>query len=220
MKFKEIKPGMVIHCPTEEDAKVLLKRLDELGHRWSNNGERLVNKTDYDVHGECTCYWLRETNEIVCGHYADYQKGGYYVHYQKDGFQITEFSDLCELTADDLMEFYEQHEKDGTLKEIFGRESDLSGLLKDFTPKEIVSKIKSWLLSNETDSEYETVDVCCIMEVLPDGTHKAVHTEDLNPDYTGGERKQAEEILKAYCKEHIGKFIAVHEVISREKETK
>lgn len=210
MKFKEIKPGMVIHCPTEEDAKVLLKRLDELGYWW-NSGERLVNKTEYDVHGECTCYRLHEIKRLEYGHYADYQK---------DGFQITELSDLCELTADDLMEFYEQHEKDGTLKEIFSRESDLSGLLKDFTPKEIVSKIKSWLLSNETDSEYETVDVCCIMKVLPDGTHKAVHTEDLNPDYTGGEQKQAEEILKAYCKKRIGKFIAVHEVISREKETK
>ena len=35
MKLKEIKPGMVIHCKTEDEAKELFKHLDSLGYKWN-----------------------------------------------------------------------------------------------------------------------------------------------------------------------------------------
>ncbi len=71
--------------------------------------------------------------------------------------------------------------------------------------------------------EIETVDVCCIMELLPDGSRRCVHEEDitLSPETPhGSEREAAEEILKRYCMEHEGKFIALHEVVSREVQDK
>lgn len=68
--------------------------------------------------------------------------------------------------------------------------------------------------------EFETVDVCYIMELLPDGSRRCVHEEDitLSPEQPyGSEREAAEEILKRYCMEHEGRFIALHEVVSRVK---
>lgn len=68
--------------------------------------------------------------------------------------------------------------------------------------------------------EIETADVCYIMELLPDGSRRCVHEEDitLSPETPhGSEREAAEDILKRYCMEHEGKFIALHEVVSRVK---
>ena len=68
--------------------------------------------------------------------------------------------------------------------------------------------------------EIETADVCYIMKLLPDGSRRCVHEEDitLSPETPyGSEREAAEEILKRYCMEHEGKFVALHEVASRVK---
>lgn len=71
--------------------------------------------------------------------------------------------------------------------------------------------------------EIETDDVCYIMELLPDGSRRCVHEEDitLSPEQPyGSEREVVEEILRKYCAEHDGKFIALHEVVSREVQDK
>lgn len=94
-------------------------------------------------------------------------------------------------------------------------------VLRDkYAPEEIVRLIEQWKFSHEKkEPEIETVDVCRIIEAQPDGYKRCVHEEDIRMDAGspyGSE--QAEEILKRYCMEHEGKFIAVHEVISRVKE--
>ena len=80
-----------------------------------------------------------------------------------------------------------------------------------------------WKANREKkEPEIETVDICRIIEILPDGRKRCVHEEDIKPDsdfpFGGNECEAVEEILKSYCMEHEGKFIAVHEVISRVKE--
>ena len=69
--------------------------------------------------------------------------------------------------------------------------------------------------------QIETVDICRIIEILPDGRKRCVHEEDIKPDpdlpFGGGEREAVEEMLKTYCMEHEGVYRAVHEVISRVK---
>lgn len=68
--------------------------------------------------------------------------------------------------------------------------------------------------------EIETVDICRIEKILPDGSTCRVHEEDIKPDPDlpyGSERIAAEEILKRYCMEHEGTYRAVHEVVSRAK---
>ena len=86
----------------------------------------------------------------------------------------------------------------------------------------LIKICKQWKVDHEKkEPEIETVDVCRIIEILPDGRKRCVHEEDIKPDsdfpFGGNECEAVEEILKSYCMEHEGKFIAVHEVISRVK---
>lgn len=97
IKLKPIKPGMVIHCPTEENAKQLLEYLDGLGYEWSSSSEKLLERTRYDVYGENTCYSVEENTEVM---YSDVD------YFKNEGEEITEFSDLIEpeLTAEEAFE--------------------------------------------------------------------------------------------------------------------
>lgn len=85
MRLKEIKPGMVIHCKTQEEAN---KLCDAVGasKRWEEYWE--IYKYD-------TCYQI--------GHYKMKNYGTAY-SYRKS--EITEFSDLIlpELTAEEVLE--------------------------------------------------------------------------------------------------------------------
>lgn len=83
MKFKEINPGMIIHCPKKKNAKKLFKHLKKLGYKWKG-GE----KHTHDVHyryGEKTCYELKENMTM---RYADIEV------FSENWFEITEFSDV------------------------------------------------------------------------------------------------------------------------------
>lgn len=66
IKLKEIKPGMVIHCKTQEEA-------DILGY------------DEWYKYKEETCYRLYDSG---------YYSFGYYDHYKRQGCEITEFEDL------------------------------------------------------------------------------------------------------------------------------
>ena len=70
------------------------------------------------------------------------------------------------------------------------------------------------------EPEIETVDICRIIEVQPNGRKRCVHEEDISDGelmYSGDAVEKCRYILKNYCKEHDGEFIAVHEVVSRVK---
>ena len=91
---------------------------------------------------------------------------------------------------------------------------------------EIVDAIKKWKAEREkNDSEaekkepkIETVDICQIIEILPDGSRKCVHEEDIRPEVGSTLfSEENENILKRYCMVHDGEYIAVHEVVSRVK---
>ena len=60
--------------------------------------------------------------------------------------------------------------------------------------------------------------MCRIIKILPD-RKMVVHEEDIKSElpFGGDERQKVEEILKRYCMEHDGEYIAVHEVVSRVK---
>ena len=83
---------------------------------------------------------------------------------------------------------------------------------------EIVEAIKKWKAEHEKkEPEIETVDICRIIEILPDGRKRCVHEEDIKSElpFGGDERQKVEEILKRDCMEHDGEYIAVHGVVSR-----
>ena len=96
IKLKPIEPGMVIHCPTEENAKELLKHLDELGYCW-NNREELHAKTYYEMYKEDTCYEIDEEEMSIMYCYKE--------SFIEDGKQIVEFSDLVEpgMSAEEVL---------------------------------------------------------------------------------------------------------------------
>lgn len=96
IRLKPIKPGMVIHCPTEEEAEKLFKHLDRLGYKWWSDGGLLVENTIYDRYGKNTCYFIEENKEVT---YSDID------FFKSKEYEITEFSDLIEpeLTAEEAI---------------------------------------------------------------------------------------------------------------------
>lgn len=99
IKLKEIKPGMVIHCPTEEEAEELFKHLSELGYKW-DNGMALesgcANYTCHNVWRDRTCYGIFEHGGITYGNINAFLESKW---------KTVEFSDLIEpeLTAEETL---------------------------------------------------------------------------------------------------------------------
>ena len=213
MRLKEIKPGMVIHCKTQEEKKALLEEAERLGYRWTN-GEKLP--TDKTVDSGMTIHFYNKNER------EDYK----HITWSNYTYDVTEFSDLIlpELTAEEALLAYDQmcNENyccnDCPIYKIMGNECThkMEGHIS-----EIVDAIKQWKSEHEKkEPEIETVDICRIIEIQPDGKKRCVHEEDIKPDSDlpyGYERDSVNAILKRYCMEHEGEFIAVHEVVSRVK---
>lgn len=153
IKLKEIKPGMVIHCSTEEEAKALFKHLDEVGYTWCG-GEELDNEdTGYEENGEKTCYKIHEDDTIThC--YKEY--------FLRQGSKITEFSDLIEpeLTVEEVLrilsEATEFHCKNSICNECpFGYANNDAGVylcgIKSFSGNEqrIIEICRQWKADHE-----------------------------------------------------------------------
>ena len=213
MRLKEIKPGMVIHCKTQEEKKALLEEAERLGYRWTNR-EKLP--TDKTIDSGMTIHFYNKNGREDYKHitWSDTTEGA------------IEFSYLIlpELTAEEALLAYDQMCKenyccnDCPIYGILGYECahKMEGHIS-----EIVDAIKQWKDENKRkEPEIETVDICRIIEIQPDGRKMCVHEEDIKPDSDlpyGYERDSVNAILKRYCMEHDGEYIAVHEVVSRVK---
>ena len=137
---------------------------------------------------------------------------------------VTEFTDLIlhELTAEEVLQICaEICNESECLVCPFGEEHCFND--KDTDKSGIVAICEKWKSDHEKkEPEIETVDICRIIEIQPNGFKRCVHEEDIKSELTlgGDERQKVEEILKKYCMEHEGEFIAVHEVVSRVKAVK
>ena len=218
MRLKEIKPGMAIHCKNYEEKKALLEEAERLGYKWSNTCVptycRMIEGSGMTIH----FYEKSEWTDFEHLTWSDKTEG------------VTEFSDLIlpELTAEEVVPI---------LTEICNRYNGnedcegcpLNGLehicngnecpftFKDY--KQVIEICAKWKSNHEKkEPEIETVDICRIIEIQPDGRKRCVHEEDLASGSTDAEIKiMVEAELKRYCMEHDGEFIAVHEVVSRVK---
>ena len=155
-------------------------------------------------------------------------EGFYTYHYYANEmrYKITEFSDLIlpELTAEELLQ---------VINDICNTYSNCScdckkecpfcnGYCKEWMakhPKDTIEILAQWKSDHEKkEPEIETVDICRIIEIKPDGRKRCVHEEDFASGSTDAEIKiMVEAELKRYYMEHDGEFIAVHEVVSRVK---
>lgn len=137
-------------------------------------------------------------------------------------YEIIEFSDLVlpELSAEEVLEIcHKICEGTHCGKCVMRRDCYAR---KGSDSKKVIKICAQWKADHEKkEPEVETVDICRIIEVTPDGRKRCVHEEDINPDPElpyGSEQIAVEEILKRFCMEHEGEYIAVHEVVCRVKE--
>ena len=218
MRLKEIKPGMVIHCKNDEEKKALLEEAERLGYRW--RGEENL-PTDKTVDSGMTIHF---NNKDV---WKDYK----YITWSNYTYGVTEFSDLIlpELTAEEALnicgEICKEYSNKGcecSSKCPFAYHDGMScTFYRSQNPDKTIEILGQWKSDHEKkEPEIETVDICRIIEIQPDGRKRCVHEEDIKPDSDlpyGYERDSVNAILKRYCIEHDGEFIAVHEVVSRVK---
>ena len=205
MRLKEIKPGMVIHCKNDEEKKALLEEAERLGYVWIVNGKNPTDETT--ISGSTIHILLKHIT------WSDKTEGA------------IEFSDLIlpELTAEEAIKINTQL-CSGSCQEcplyIVEDYEDCDDLcLKN--PEKAVEILAKWKSDHEKkEPEIETVDICRIIEIQQDGKKRCVHEEDISDGelmYSGDAVENCRYILKNYCKEHDGEFIAVHEVVSRVK---
>ena len=211
MKLKEIKPGMVIHCKNDEEKKALLEEAERLGYVWIVNGKNPTDETT--ISGSTIHILLKHIT------WSDTTEGA------------IEFSDLIlpEMTAEELLNILNEIIHCGVRRcdECPLAENgetlctDDAGGVKISNPDKLISICQQWKYEHEKkEPEIETVDICRIIEIKPDGKKRCVHEEDISDGelmYSGDAVENCRYILKNYCKEHDGEFIAVHEVVSRVK---
>ena len=211
MRLKEIKQGMSIHCKNDEEKKALLEEAERLGYVWIVNGKNPTDETT--ISGSTIHILLKHIT------WSDTTEGA------------IEFSDLIlpELTADELLNILNEIIHCGVRRcdECPLAENgetlctDDAGGVKISNPDKLISICQQWKANHEKkEPEIETVDICRIIEIQPDGKKRCVHEEDISDGelmYSGDAVENCRYILKNYCKEHDGEFIAVHEVVSRVK---
>ena len=210
MRLKEIKPGMVIHCKNDEEKKALLEEAERLGYLWLTGNK----PTNVFFPSNTLIFREDDLNKII--------------YWTGDSENHTEFSDLIlpELTAEEAIKINTELCA-GTCDEcpLYNVDgySDCDDLcIKN--PEKAVELLAKWKSEHEKkEPEIETVDICRIIEIQPDGRKRCVHEEDISDGelmYSGDAVEKCRYILKNYCMEHDGEFIAVHEVVSRVKKVK
>ena len=206
MKLKEIKPGMVIHCKNDEEKKALYQELCRIG----NIRTDLYEDSFPNFKNNRFSYLIKDLKNQTWG-IAD--------------CATVEFSDLIlpELTAEEAIKIFGEICK-GSCQAcpLYAVEPyEACENLCYENPEKIVEILAQWKSDHEKkEPEIETVDICRIIEIQPDGKKRCVHEEDISDGelmYSGDAVENCRYILKNYCKEHDGEFIAGHEVVSRVK---
>ena len=206
MKLKEIKPGMVIHCKNDEEKKALYQELCRIG----NIRTDLYEDSFPNFKNNRFSYLIKDLKNQTWG-IAD--------------CATVEFSDLIlpELSAGEAIKIFGEICK-GSCQAcpLYAVEPyEACENLCYENPEKIVEILAQWKSDHDKkEPEIETVDICRIIEIQPDGKKRCVHEEDISDGelmYSGDAVENCRYILKNYCKEHDGEFIAVHEVVSRVK---
>ena len=209
MQLKEIKHGMVIHCKNDEEKKALLEEAERLGYRWCGY-EKLPTDKTVDSGMTINFYNKNEREDYKHITWSDTTEGA------------IEFSDIIlpELTAEEVLQIASEickntsHCADCPIHGNCYRDCDSD-------KGKVVEVLCKWKSDHEKkEPEIETVDICRIIEIQPDGRKRCVHEEDISDGelmYSGDAVEKCRYTLKNYCMEHDGEFIAVHEVVSRVK---
>ena len=206
MRLKEIKPGMVIHCKSLDEQKALYDELCRIGNMKTDS---YTGSLDYFTDADCNYRIGNLKRETWC--------------FTTEPATV-EFSDLIihEMSAEEALQIVKKLEFE-FVREYLGLPygKSLDGMLFDAEPRTIIDMCEQWKSDHEKkEPEIETVDICRIIEIQPGGRKRCVHEEDMDIDRDlpfEDENAEIRRILKAYCMEHDGEYIAVHEAVSRVK---
>ena len=143
MRLKEIKPGMVIHCNSDDEKKALLEEAERLGYRWCCTAGLPTGRDEYSG---MTIHFNKPS--ITCDYFniawSDRTKGA------------TEFSDLIipypELSAEEALLAYDQMCKENYCCNdcpIYGIVGGECAKRMDGHITEIVDAIKQWKSDHE-----------------------------------------------------------------------
>lgn len=217
MILKEIVPGMVIHCKTEEEANTLLSYLDKQGYKWNNSTAVLLGHSQYGVHKEKTCYRILKNCRLA---YSDKD------WYERNGYFIFEFDalDFNSLSAAEVLEWIAKYYYHPVWKLVFGEDKDIVDTISRNGAEGVIKRIATaWeneQQSKKKEPELEWVNVCRVIKVHDNGRKECVYEEQLAAGSTPGEENiLVEAILKKYIMEHEGKYFTKIEHLCREKET-
>lgn len=208
MKLREIKPGMVIHCKTMKEADALC---DNLGasSQW---------KEHWDICKEKTCYEIDKDGSLCCS--------GLMRSFV--GKEIIEFSDLIipELTPAEVLKICNE-----ICKTVGSCENCMMDCncyaVRGSDYQEIVEICEQWKVDHEKkepdkiEPEVEWFWQGCINKVLDSGMvtqlteGKGIY--DTGCKYQASAEEYMADILKEFCKEHEGNFIATVEHVCRIK---
>lgn len=230
MRLKEIKPGMVIHCKTEEEAKGFIQFLHEKGFKWNGEKDLLKNNHFLDYH-EMTCYKVYEGKYLTVGPF------GWFTNRNET---VTEFSDLIipELSAKEVLETIgeicscHRHCRSGYEDSCPLSSSGIYHLCQNKMCAEESDKVieicTKWREEHPKEEkkalETEWVYVVRIIKVHDNGKKECVHEVDgyASSDDVGSPFSESEELaereLKDYVANHEGNFFATLEHICRIKE--
>ena len=214
MRLKEIKPGMVIHCKTQEEANILCDTIGG-GFKW---------KRYWVNHREATCYKISNDGFYSFGRIASYKDSN-----------ITEFSSLIlpELTAEEVL----QAMGEICNSQQFCNDCPISKAIKDngkgtsycfnklhtHTDKviNVCAQWKSDHEKKEPEIETEWFWQGRILKINEDDCYCQINDGtgfyDTGCEYRESAEEYMEGELKEYCKTHEGKFIAVVDHVCRIK---
>lgn len=211
MKLREIKPGMVIHCKTREEANQLVD-LTDIGKSYKNY---------WRIEKENTCYSFRNN-------FWQFSPIDWYI---RNGYTITEFSDLIDdkLSAEEVLKIY------GEIRECNGIICDDCRLNKSNTKcgkflcsgdyikdntEEIIEICKQYKVDHEKSEPKEpTLYWHTVVRIIDTSNNKKAVVKEV--DVADGKRETAENVLKEYLKSiketEWQNYIAVIENVCRVK---
>lgn len=212
MKLKPIKSRMVVRCRNKNELAALQ---DHTGFGVSGNADRIWNYGDDGVPRDCIEY-----NDE--GKYLGFCT---YEWFKERGHKIIDFTDLIELTVEETLSALSEICKCSDcntcyLSHVCDHRNVLSSVCADH-PEEVIRACQKWVADTESKQlQAETVDVCRIIEIKPDGKKLCVYEEEISDGellFSSDAHEKCRSILVDYCKAHKGEFIAVHEVVTQIK---
>ena len=212
MKLKPIKSKMVVRCRNKNELAALQ---NHTGFGVSGNADHIWNYGHDLVPRDCIEY----NDEGLYSGFCTYE------WFKERGNKIIDFTDLIELTIEETLSALSEICKCSDcntcyLSHVCDHRNVLSSVCADH-PEEVIRACQKWVADTESKQlQAETVDVCRIIEIKPDGKKLCVYEEEISDGellFSSDAHEKCRSILVDYCKAHKGEFIAVHEVVTQIK---